>query len=259
MTCCSISSTVEAAGRHRDPHRIARMRGGELRDVGRHGRREEQRLARLRQQRDDLPHVADEAHVEHPVGLVEDEDLDAVEPDMALPDQVEQPPRRRHQDVDARAPAPRPAALGRRRRRSTVARSRSGGRRRESSRRSGRRARGSGSAPGSARSCARAPAAPAGGDRPKDAAGSAARRRRSCRCRSGRCPAGRGRRGHAGSPAPGSGSARRSPPRRARGKSARRVPGLEIQSRILILSGSTAGQDGVRPELRMRRTGDVGG
>ena len=31
---------------------------------------------RLRQQVDDAPDVGQEAHVEHPVGLVEDEDLD---------------------------------------------------------------------------------------------------------------------------------------------------------------------------------------
>ena len=33
---------------------------------------------------DDLPHVADEAHVEHAVGLVEHEDRHLVELDMAL-------------------------------------------------------------------------------------------------------------------------------------------------------------------------------
>ena len=38
----------------------------------------------LRQARDDLAHVVDEAHVEHAVGLVEHEDRDLVEPDMAL-------------------------------------------------------------------------------------------------------------------------------------------------------------------------------
>ena len=50
---------------------------------------------------DDLPHVVDEAHVEHAVGLVEDEDRDLVEPDMALVAQVEQAPGRGDQDVDA--------------------------------------------------------------------------------------------------------------------------------------------------------------
>ena len=43
----------------------------------------------------------DEAHVEHAVGFVEHEDLDAVEVDGALLHEVEQPAGRRHQDVDA--------------------------------------------------------------------------------------------------------------------------------------------------------------
>ena len=40
---------------------------------------EEQRLTLLRQHLHDAPHVVDEAHVEHAVGFVEDEDLDRVE------------------------------------------------------------------------------------------------------------------------------------------------------------------------------------
>ena len=55
----------------------------------------------LRQRGDDLPHVVDEAHVEHAVGLVEHEDRDLVEPDMALVEQVEQAPRRGDENVDA--------------------------------------------------------------------------------------------------------------------------------------------------------------
>ena len=43
----------------------------------------------------------DEAHVEHAVGLVEHEGLEAVEPHVALVHQVEQTARCRHQDVDA--------------------------------------------------------------------------------------------------------------------------------------------------------------
>ena len=45
--------------------------------------------------------VADEAHVEHAIGLVEDEDLDAAQVDRALPGMVEQAPGRRDDDVDA--------------------------------------------------------------------------------------------------------------------------------------------------------------
>ena len=39
--------------------------------------REEHRLTLRRQRADDLPHVQNEPHVQHAVGLVQDEDLDA--------------------------------------------------------------------------------------------------------------------------------------------------------------------------------------
>ena len=60
----------------------------------------------LRHGGDDLADVADEAHVEHAVGLVEDEDRDAVEPHVALGDQIEQPAGRGDQDIDAALRAP---------------------------------------------------------------------------------------------------------------------------------------------------------
>ena len=50
---------------------------------------------------DDLPDRMDEAHVEHPVGFVEDEDFEIAEPDGALGHQVEQPAGGGDQDVDA--------------------------------------------------------------------------------------------------------------------------------------------------------------
>ncbi len=62
-------------------------------DLRRHGRREQQRLPRRRQLGDHSLDVVDEAHVEHAVGLVEDEDRDAVEADMALLHEVEQAAR----------------------------------------------------------------------------------------------------------------------------------------------------------------------
>ena len=78
-----------------------RMPSASAHDLGRHGGREEQRLALRRQRPDDPPDVVDEAHVEHPVGLVEDEDLEPVEADVALADQVEQAAGRGDEDVDA--------------------------------------------------------------------------------------------------------------------------------------------------------------
>ncbi len=50
---------------------------------------------------DDLADVVDEAHVEHAVGFVEHEDLDAVEVQGALLHEVEQASGRRNQHVDA--------------------------------------------------------------------------------------------------------------------------------------------------------------
>ena len=72
-------------------------------DVVGEGRREHQVLALRREQRDDLLDVRQEAHVEHPVRLVEDEDLDLAEVGDLLADEVEQPARRRDEDLDAGA------------------------------------------------------------------------------------------------------------------------------------------------------------
>jgi hypothetical protein len=56
---------------------------GEALDLRRHGGREEQRLAGEGDQLADALDVRDEAHVEHAVGLVDDEDLDAGEQQLA--------------------------------------------------------------------------------------------------------------------------------------------------------------------------------
>ena len=52
-------------------------------------------------QRDDPLDVRDEAHVEHAVGFVEDQDLDLAEVHGLLADEVEQAARRGHEDLDA--------------------------------------------------------------------------------------------------------------------------------------------------------------
>ncbi len=67
------------------------------------GRREHEVLALGREQGDDPPDVVDEAHVEHPIGLVEDEDLDRAEVDGALADVVEQPAGRGDDDLGTTA------------------------------------------------------------------------------------------------------------------------------------------------------------
>ena len=97
------------------------MRAGSLRKVStsrwislRHGGREEQRLPARRQQLADALDVRDEAHVEHAVGFVDDQDLDAGEQDLAAPEVIEQAAGRGDQHVDA---AVELAAAARRRRR----------------------------------------------------------------------------------------------------------------------------------------------
>ena len=70
------------ARRDLDRRRVAQDRRPTARRISsREGRREHQVLAPRREQRDDPLDVRQEAHVEHPVGLVEDEDLDLAEVD----------------------------------------------------------------------------------------------------------------------------------------------------------------------------------
>ena len=74
---------------------------GQLADIVGEGRREEQRLALRWNERDDALDVGDESHVEHAVALVEHQDLHLAEVHGLLADEVEEPPRRRHEDLDA--------------------------------------------------------------------------------------------------------------------------------------------------------------
>ena len=83
-----------------DPNRLFQDVRAQLRDALGHGRREEQGLTLLGQQRDEPLHVGQEAHVEHPVGLVEHQERDPVEAHMALRAEIEEPSRRRHQNVE---------------------------------------------------------------------------------------------------------------------------------------------------------------
>ena len=74
---------------------------GDAPDFRRHGRGEEQRLPGERHQLADALDVGDEAHVEHPVGFVDDEKLDAGHQEPAALGVIEQAARRRDQHVDA--------------------------------------------------------------------------------------------------------------------------------------------------------------
>ena len=100
---------------HRLPNRLDRDRGG--RDAHVHGigqplvgqrangrgqrGGEQQRLPPLGTFGHDPPQIVDKAHVEHPIGLVEDQHFDVRQVHEALLHQVQQPPGRGDQDVDA--------------------------------------------------------------------------------------------------------------------------------------------------------------
>ena len=89
------------APRHLDDTRLVQQPLGQRLDLVAEGGREQQALLLLGQDRQHLLDVVHEAHVEHAVGLVEHEELDAAQVQRALAVVVEQPARRGHQDVDA--------------------------------------------------------------------------------------------------------------------------------------------------------------
>jgi predicted transcriptional regulator len=74
---------------------------GDAADFGRHRRREEQRLPRERDHLADALDVGNEAHVEHAVGFVDDQQFDAGQQQAAALGMVEQPAGRCDQHVDA--------------------------------------------------------------------------------------------------------------------------------------------------------------
>jgi hypothetical protein len=86
-----------------DVHRLPEETPGQRDDRIRHGGREEHRLPVLRQHRQNLLDVVEEAQVEHPVRLVEDERVHPVQPEVLLLGQVQQPAGRTDQDLDALA------------------------------------------------------------------------------------------------------------------------------------------------------------
>ena len=85
--------------RHLRPHRLVQHIGGQRSDLLGQRRRKEQGLPFFGQGPNDAAHVVDKAHIEHAVGLVEDQDFDLVELDVALAHQIEQAARGRDQDI----------------------------------------------------------------------------------------------------------------------------------------------------------------
>ncbi len=66
-----------------------------------HGGREKQRLPVRRQQFADFFNIRDEAHIEHAVGLVDHQNLYAVQHQFAAPEMIQQPARCGDQNIDA--------------------------------------------------------------------------------------------------------------------------------------------------------------
>ena len=73
----------------------------ELGDGARHRCGEQQRLPLRRKLRDDFADVVDEAHIEHPVGFIEHEKFHLAETQRVARHEVEQPPGRGDEHVDA--------------------------------------------------------------------------------------------------------------------------------------------------------------
>ena len=74
---------------------------GQLFDFARERGGEHERLPFLRQRFHDLADRRKKTHVQHPIGFVEHEKFDAGKIGNALPHQIDQPARRRHDQIDA--------------------------------------------------------------------------------------------------------------------------------------------------------------
>ena len=81
--------------------RIAQHVRGEIDDGMGHGRGKHQGLSLRGKLGDDFPDIVDEAHIEHAVGLVENETFNVVQAERIALDEIEQPAGRGDQDIDA--------------------------------------------------------------------------------------------------------------------------------------------------------------
>ena len=88
-------------GGNGDMHRVVDQRPGQRHHVRLQGRGEKERLPFDRQLGDDLADVANEPHVEHPVGFVEHKDFNAIQTRKSLFHQIEQPTRCSNDNIHA--------------------------------------------------------------------------------------------------------------------------------------------------------------
>ncbi len=80
-------------------YRVIQHVRGELGDFPGQGRPKEQGLALPGKFGYDFADIGDETHVQHAVGLVENQDFDVVEPDTSLAEEIEQASRCRDKDI----------------------------------------------------------------------------------------------------------------------------------------------------------------
>ena len=91
------------AWRHLDLDGIVQDTFRQLPDLIGEGRRKQQVLAFGRQRLQDTPDVVDKAHIQHAIRFIKHQYLDFVKAHLTLLVQVQQAPRRRHQNVHALA------------------------------------------------------------------------------------------------------------------------------------------------------------
>ena len=86
-----------------DPNlsRVVEQRVCQLGDRVRHRCREQNGLPLGRQVANDVADIGQKAHIEHAIGLVEDQDLDVFEVDDSLVQEIQQPAGRGDENVDA--------------------------------------------------------------------------------------------------------------------------------------------------------------
>ncbi len=98
-----VDLAVGVLGRQlgREARRVERVRLRERADFAVERRGEKHRLALRRQEAENLLHLRLEAHVEHPVGFVKDEDADVAERDHPPVLEIREAARRRDDDVRA--------------------------------------------------------------------------------------------------------------------------------------------------------------
>jgi len=89
--------------RHRNGNRVVQDLMRQPADVAGHGRGEEQGLTLGRELPDDAPDIRQEAHIEHLIGLVQHQNLDALQINVSLFDMVQQAAGAGHHDVRAAA------------------------------------------------------------------------------------------------------------------------------------------------------------